>query len=280
MNGRPSHGPPIDILGPTPPPRDLLGLLVVLFVTYSLSFFQSTQIVPRLLFLSPDVWQRGFLWQLVTYPYVAVPGGSFWFLISLLIIFMFGRDVRSYLGRRHFWRLLLWSSGGAALVAVAVQLLMSLASASGRAAFVVMQGDRMLLTILIAVFATVHPNAVIRLFFVLPIRAGAFLWLEILIAFVMGFLPTGDFAGFLGVCTAVGMTYAALTGGLKKTLREWRLRIERQVLELRLRFLRRRRGIRLVKPDEGGDAWRRGDGGNRRGDGRGGDGNDPGPWVN
>ena len=258
MNGRPRFSGPIDFLGPGPPPRDFLLLLGVLFVSYSLSFFSSTRIVPALLFLSPDVWQRGFLWQLVTYPFVAVPTDPLWFLISLLILFMFGRDVRGYLGRRDFWRLIVWAALLASLAAVAVGLVVWLLGAQGRAPFMVMQGDRMLLTILIAAFATVHPNAVIRLFFVLPIRARSFLWLEILFAFVMGFLPTGDFAGFVGVCVAVGVTYASLTGGVRKALREWRLRAERLILETRLRYLRKRRKIRLVKPDEGGDARRQG----------------------
>lgn len=255
MYGRPRYGGPVDFLGPAPPPRDFLVLLGVLFVTYSLGFFASTRIVPELLLLSPGIWQQGTIWQLVTYPFVASPSDAFWFLISMVILFMFGRDVRSTLGRRDFWRLIVWSSLLASLAAVAVQLLMSLFGASGRFAFAVMQGDRMLLTIFIAVFATVHPGAVIRLFFILPVRARSFLWLEILIAF-LAFLPTGDFAGFIGICTAVGVTYASLTGGVKKTLREWRLRLEKLFIETRLRILRRRRKIRLVKPDEGGDARR------------------------
>ena len=256
MYGRPRYGGPVDFLGPAPPPRDFLVLLGVLFVTYSLGFFASTRIVPELLLLSPGIWQQGMIWQLVTYPYVASPSDAFWFLISMVILFMFGRDVRSTLGRRDFWRLIVWSSLLASLAAVAVQLLMSLAGASGRFAFAVMQGDRMLLAIFIAVFATVHPGAVIRLFFILPIRARSFLWIEILIAF-LAFLPTGDFAGFVGISTAVGVTYASLTGGVRKALREWRLRLEKLFIETRLRYLRRRRKIRLVKPDEGGDARRK-----------------------
>ncbi len=256
MYGRPRHGGPADFLGQSAPPRDFLFLLGVLVLTYTLAAFSATRIVPALLLLSPGIWQQGTLWQLVTYPYVAGTADPFWFLISLVILFMFGREVRRVLGRRDFWRLIVWTSLLSSLVAVVVQLLMSLAGASGRAAFAVMQGDRMLLTIFVAVFATVHPGAVIRLFFVLPVRARSFLWLEILIAFLMGFLPTGDFAGFVGVCTAVGVTYASLTGGVKKALREGRLRLEKFLIEIRLRYLRRRRKIHLVKPDEGGDARR------------------------
>lgn len=254
-------GQPIDFIGPTPPPRDFLVLLGVLFVTYSLSFIPSTRFLVELLYLSPGVWQSGYLWQILSYPFAALPVSPIWFLISLLILFMFGREVRSYLGRRHFWRLVLWSAGAASIAAVLVELLISLTGSANPAVFTVMQGDRMLLTILVAAFATVHPNAVIRLFFILPIRARSFLWLEILFAFVLGFLPTLDFSGFVGVCVAVGWTYAMLTGGVPRALRELRLRFEKLFIELRLRHLRKRRKIRLVKPDEGGDAKR-------------------GPWIN
>jgi hypothetical protein len=252
MNGRPSYQP-IDFLG-DPPPRDFLILMAVLFVTFSMGFFPWTQPLMGLLYLSPDVWQRGFLWQLVTYLFAALPDQPFWFLVTLLILYLFGKQVRSYLRRRQFWQLLLQAGLTASLVAVGVQLLIS-AAGWRTLPFLLMQGDRMVLAILIAAYATMFRQAVIRLFFVLPIKARDFLWLEILFAF-MAFLTTRDFAGFVGITTAVATTYGLLTGGLRKMLREWRLRIERLLIEMRLRFLRRKRKMRLVKPDDGGDARR------------------------
>src|SRR4051812_39827726 len=90
-----------------PAPRDVLVILAVLFVTFSLRFFQSTAIVPALLELTPFVWQRGWVWQLVTYPFIGAPGGI-WFLLNLLILYIFARDAYFGLYRRHFWRLILW----------------------------------------------------------------------------------------------------------------------------------------------------------------------------
>ncbi len=238
-----------------PPPRDILLLLGVLFITYSLQFFVNFGGLFR---LSRDIWQRGYLWQLVTYPFVAQPGYGLWFLIGLLIIFWFGRDVYRYLGRRQFWLLIAWAVCAASVAAVVVQLLLDFAGLGGDYAFVIMQGERMLLTILIAAFATLYGNATILLFFVLPLKARWFLGLEILFAF-MAFLPTKDFAGFIGVCTAVGLVYQTLTGGgLKRMLREMRLRVERKLLEARLKRLRRKKGLRIVKPppdDESGGPW-------------------------
>ncbi|HEV2846568.1 MAG TPA: hypothetical protein VG477_17060, partial [Thermoanaerobaculia bacterium] len=87
-----------------PAPRDVLAILGVLFFTFTLGFFETTRIVPDLLRLTPFAWQSGFLWQVATYPFVGNGGAGFWFLLELLILYMFGRDVFFGLYRRHFWR--------------------------------------------------------------------------------------------------------------------------------------------------------------------------------
>lgn len=243
-----------------PPPRDILLLLGILFVTFSMQFFEAFSGFVDLFKLSRDVWQRGYLWQLATYPFFSELGSGFWFLLELLIIFWFGRDVYRYLGRQHFWRLLAWGVGTASVVAVGAQLLLDSGGLGSPFAFVLMQGQRMILTVLIAAFATLYGNATILLFFVLPLKARWFLGLEILFAF-MGFLTTKDFAGFLGICAAVALVFQSLTGRLFKIAREWRLRLERKILEARLRRMRERRGLRIVKPPPEDDEPR-------------------GPWVN
>jgi hypothetical protein len=236
----------------TPPPRDVLVLLGVLFVTFSLQFFESIALVPRLLQLTPLVL-RGFVWQLVTYPFVGTMASGFWFLLELLILFWFSRDVYWRLGRRRFWQLLLWGAVGAAVVAVAAEFAM-LAAGAEHLPFVTMQGQRMLLTIIIAAFATVYGEASILLFFVLPVKARWFLWLEILFAFVFGLLPYKDLPGFLGVCTAVFLTYSSLVpGGPKRVLHNWRKRLEAQIIEQRLQRMRRKRKFDVIDGDK--DEW-------------------------
>jgi hypothetical protein len=221
-------------------------LLAVVFVTFSMQFFEATAIIPALLRLTPAVL-RGFVWQLVTYPAVGAGGASIWFLLELLILFWFGRDVYWRLGRRRFWQLIVVASVGAAVVAVLVHGVMALAGGPSAAPFVTMQGHRMLITILIAAFATVAGEATILLFFVLPLKARWFLWLEILFAFVFGLLPYKDLAGFLGVCTAVFLTYSSLMpGGPGRVLHGWRKRLERMILEQRLARMKRRRRFDVV----------------------------------
>lgn len=230
-----------------PIPKDLWILVGVMLFTCSLHYFEATEPLVRVLALSPSVWQQGYVWQLATYAFIAQPAG-FWFLVSLLILFLFGRDVFRVLGRRHFWRLLLWGAMTASVVAVVVQILLWALGLVPRFPFLIMQGSSMLLTILIAAFATLYGNATILLMFVIPVQARWFLWLEILFAF-LAFLPTKDFAGFVGVCVAVGTTYSILTSGsLRRALREYRLRIERQILEARMR--QRRRRFKVVKKDD------------------------------
>ncbi len=232
------------------PPRDVLILLGVLFVTYVLVRLGFTPMSG--LFLTTEVFRSGFLWQLVTYAFVGAPQGSLWFLLSLLILYWFARDTFRALGQRSFWTLVVTSVLAASIVTTLSQLLLNLAGAgAGIAFYPLMQGQYVLLTIMIAAFAVLYGNATILFMFVLPIRARWFLWIEILLAF-MGFLDTGDFAGFLGLCAAVGMTYVTLTtGSLRRTLRELRLRLERRYLELKMKRMRAKRGFRVVKKDDG-----------------------------
>ena len=234
-----------------PAPRDLLVILAVLFVTFSLRFFETTAILPALLQLTPMVWRKGFAWQLATYPFIGAGGSGLWFLLELLFLYMFGKNVYFGLYRRHFWRLILWSSLGAALVALAVDVLITLTGAMVvPVPFAIMQGQWMLLVIFIAAFGTAHRDATVYLFFVLPVQARWMLWIEILFAF-MGFLYSRDLPGFLGLCTAVGLAYlyvrssGSLRGG-KRTFRELRLRLERWWIQQKLDRARRKRGLRVI----------------------------------
>ncbi len=236
---------------PTP---DVIGLLAVLFGTYALQFFDATAIVPALLRLTPAVWRLGYLWQLVTYGFVGFGGASPWILLEMLVLFWFGQDVRSRLGRRRFWTVLLVAVVVAAVVAVAAQLAATAALGASPTAFPfqLMQGQRVLLAVLIAAFATLAGDATILLFFVLPLQARWCLWLGILIAFV-AYLGSKDLAGFSGICAATGATVIALgrrSGrgrGLRTRWLEWR----RRRLSRKLDRLAKRRGLRVIRRDDG-----------------------------
>jgi hypothetical protein len=244
--------PRIDFGLSGPAPRDLIAILVVLFVTFSMSFFESTRAVPAALILTPEVWQNAQVWRLATYPFVGSGGAGIWILMQFLILYMFGKDVFYGLYRRHFWRLIAFAALGAGLVAVIVHVLLTLTGLMAvPLPFVLLQGQLILTTIFIAAFATAHSDATILLFFIIPLRAGWFLWLEILFGF-MGFLGTRDLPGFLGICMAVALSnlYVRSSGSIAKggrrTFREMRLRLERWWIQKKLERNRRKRGFRVI----------------------------------
>jgi hypothetical protein len=238
-------------------PRDLAVVLVTLFVTFSMQFFDLTRFVPAFLRLTPLAWRAGFVWQLGTYPFIGWGPPSLWFLLELLVLYWFGRDVFAGLGRRHFWRLIAWCALGAALVAIAADALVAVSSgATGLlpelAPYPLVQGQRVLAAVFVAAFATANRRAQILLFFVLPIEARWFLGIEILIAFI-GYLQTHDLAGFLGICTAVGLAYVYVRdGGIGRGLRQTRLRAQRWWLQRKLERGRRKRGLRVIPGERDG----------------------------
>jgi hypothetical protein len=241
-----------------PPARDVIAMLVIVGATYSLAAFTSAVDVLR---LTPMVW-RGWLWQLATYPWIGFGQPSIWILLELLILYWFANDVFRALGRRRFWNLFLWATLGAALAAAAMDVLLTLAGVGAASSFVLMQGQRMLILVAIAAFATLRAEATILLFFVLPVKARWFLWIEIAIGFV-GFLATKDFPGFVGICAAVGLSVLLLSSGSGRgILREARLRSERWWIERKLGRMRKKSGLRVVRGGDDEDSVRRG------------------PWVN
>lgn len=241
--------------GPAPP-QDLLILIGVLFATFSLQFFEGPRALLNLFSLNAGIF-RGFVWQVISYPFVAAANSGFWFLLELLVLFWFGRSVFLRLGRRRFWQVLLTASIGAGIAAVLVELAVTVVSPShAHAAFIAMLGQRIVMTIVIAAFATVFDQATILLFFVLPVKARWFLWLEILFAFVFFFLPFKDLAGLVGVCVAVFLTYSSLQpGGPRRVARTWRKRLEEKILRARLERLRRQRRFDVIDGDDGKDEY-------------------------
>lgn len=265
MTGRPLPSNPFGGMTLTPAPPDVVALFAVVFLTYIAQFFDLTRIVPALLHLSPAVWPGGFVWQLVTYPFAGYGAASPWIVLELLFGFFFGRDLYYRLGRRRFWHTLLTVALVSGLAACAVEVALRASGGGHQAAFSLMQGQRLLITVFIAGFATLAGNATILLFFVLPIQARWFLALEVLFAF-LAYLGTKDLAGFVGLVVAVALTWALLTrGGPRRAMREWWLRWQERRIRAKLDGLRKKRGFRVI-PGGGGD--------------RGGGTVTPGPWVN
>jgi hypothetical protein len=230
-----------------PFPRDLVALLAVLFLTFAAQFFEATAPLVALLRLTSAVWISGFVWQVLTYPFAGAGGPSAWFLIGLLFLFWFARDVRLALGAKRFWRMVVTSTLVAAGVAIAAHLALGeIAGPLRTEPFAMMQGQWILSTLAMAAFSIVFADRTILLFFVLPIRAAWFLPLELVLAFI-AFLGNRDFAAFAGICAGIGATVLSLRARGRLTPRELRLRLERWWLERRMARMRRRSGLRVVR---------------------------------
>lgn len=237
------------------PPRDILILVAMVFVTYSAQFFVPLLSVLR---LSGAALNQAMIWQPLTYPFIGLARGglqgmptpSVFILLELFILYMFAVDVFRVLGRKRFWSVLLTATMGAALIALVVNLIVrGLSGGAPYTAFSLMQGQRMLVVIVIAAFAVVRANTTILLFFVLPIKARWFVWLEVAFAFI-GFLGSKDVAGFVGLCSAIGLTvWLVRHPTLKGGLRELRLRTEHRALQRRLQNMRRKSKLRIVRDD-------------------------------
>jgi hypothetical protein len=235
-------------------PRDVLVLLGVVFFTFSLQFFEATAALVALLRLTPWVWMKGWLWQLVTYPFIGIGDASIWVLLEGFFMFFFARDVFARLGRRGFWRVLLVGTVSGGLVAILVDLVARFVGQVSPASLALVQGQHMLFVILIAAFAALYRDATIMLMLVIPVQARWFLLIELLVAFLL-FLRSHDVAGFLGICAALGVTWSTLrSGGLRMAGRDAWLRAQGWWLRQRMGRLRRKRGFRVVE-DSRRDPW-------------------------
>ena len=237
--------------GFAPPPPDILFLLAALFLSFSLSAFESTAIVVALLQLTPALWKLGFVWQLLTYP-IAAEFSGFFFLLALFMVYQFGSEPFRRLGRKEFWKVFLLATVIGGIAAVGTQIVLEAAGLAQRADFVLMQGERMTLAVVTALFATLFAHQTILFFFILPIPARALLWIELLLAFV-AFLATKDFAGFVGIAVGVATVWAWLTGrGPRRLVAEWERRYQLWRARRRYERLKKKSGMRVVGKD---DRW-------------------------
>jgi rhomboid family protein len=88
-------------------PVDVTTMLVVLHVavailTAVLVAFGASSVVAFLQFDSAEVWYGGQVWRLFTYAFVHAPSGLLWFAIEMYMLFVFGREVERFIGRRAY----------------------------------------------------------------------------------------------------------------------------------------------------------------------------------
>jgi hypothetical protein len=225
-------------------PPDVVALLAIVFVTFSMQFFAATAALVDWLRLTPMV-VRGTVWQLLTYPLAGIGEAGFFLVLGLVFLFFFARDVFARLGRARFWQLLAWSCGLGGVVAIAVDWVARWIGHVPEGSLSIIQGQYVLWAVISAAFAVLYRDATVLLL-VLPVPAYWLLPLEVVFAFV-AFLRTHDLPGFLGLCTAILVTWALLTRrGLLGAGREAKLRLQSWWLRRKMDRLRRKRGFHVV----------------------------------
>jgi len=85
-------------------PVHVTTLLVALhsFAAIVACFLGGAGVLGHLAFDSALVWQRGEFWQLATYAFVHSPSALLWFAVEMYMLFIFGREVERFIGRRAF----------------------------------------------------------------------------------------------------------------------------------------------------------------------------------
>ena len=123
-------------------------------------------ILEKLTFNTQDTLRHGEIWRCFTYAFVNPPDP--WFIISLVMLYIFGRDVEQYLGRRGFVRLYLGFLllGPSLLLAASLVTGQPYALAQSWANFAIFLA-----------FAALYPNA--QLIFQIPAKVFAWVLLGI-----------------------------------------------------------------------------------------------------
>ena len=83
----------------------LVGLHVVCAILTALIFAAGySGALSYLIFDSAYIWNGGQVWRLVTYAFIHPPLGSalLWFAVEMYMLFVFGREVERFLGRRGY----------------------------------------------------------------------------------------------------------------------------------------------------------------------------------
>jgi membrane associated rhomboid family serine protease len=88
-------------------PVDVTTMLVGLHVAAAvfaaiLVAFGAGSVLSWLQFDSAAIWYGGQVWRLFTYAFVHAPSGLLWFAIEMYLLFVFGREVERFIGRRAY----------------------------------------------------------------------------------------------------------------------------------------------------------------------------------
>ncbi|MBI4397430.1 MAG: rhomboid family intramembrane serine protease, partial [Elusimicrobia bacterium] len=177
-------------------PPAVRGLIVANGVVFLLQLIVGPRLVATFGLSSAKVLQDLWLWQIVTYMFLH--GGIFHLLLNMYVLWAFGREIENRWGSGPFLLYYLICGLGAAVFNV-------LLSPGAMRASIGASGA--IYGVLVA-FAILFPQAVLYLYFVIPLRAWQLVALFAVIEFLAGF--SGAASGVANLAHLGGM----LTGFL------------------------------------------------------------------
>ena len=149
-------------------PNLMRYIVIANAVIYVVSMFDKSGLLLRTLAMDPEGVLHGQLWRLVTY--VLIPtGGSFWLIISLFFYYWLGESMERLWGSTKFT--VYYASGAllSALGAILVYLIDGIP--------LPLYGAGYVNTALFMAYALTNPDAMVRIYFILPVKMK---WLAIL----------------------------------------------------------------------------------------------------
>ncbi|PYL05019.1 MAG: hypothetical protein DME31_01680 [Verrucomicrobia bacterium] len=86
----------------------LVGVHIVCAILTALAFAVGhSGVVNYLVFDSTLIWSAAQVWRVFTYAFVHGPSTLFWFAVEMYMLFVFGREVERFIGRRAYMALYL-----------------------------------------------------------------------------------------------------------------------------------------------------------------------------
>jgi membrane associated rhomboid family serine protease len=158
-------------------------------------YFHRGPWVAENLGLSTDGLKSGRIWQLLTFQFLH--GGFLHLFFNVLTLWFFGRPVEERLGSRSFLKLYFISGGAGGLLQAALGL-----AVPGYFGNIPTFGASAGICGIISAFALIEPEAEIRLWCVVPIKAKHLLWFGSAVALFFTLVPTDG-----------GVAHAAHLGG-------------------------------------------------------------------
>ena len=141
----------------------LVGIMAVVFV---LDLF-SNGYATYMLYFNAQLILRGEIWRLVTWMFLPTSGSLLWIFISLSFYYFIGTSIEEYWGTAKFTLFYLASA--------LLMVVFGMVSLLWDPLPIVSSGD--LNQILFLAFATLYPDALIRVYMILPVKAK---WLAVL----------------------------------------------------------------------------------------------------